>query len=280
MAIYYDGYDWDVDGFPGEYVYGDSIYIDDFYMNARWKPIYGYPGYWISNKAQVYGPGRYGHGQFLTPTPDRSGHLYVTITNEYGNKRAYVHRLVAEYFIENPENHPIVRHLDDIPDHNEDLDNLAWGTSYDNTHDSIRNGTAHCLTQRIPVRAKDLTTGETWIFDSQADAARYLGLDSVSIGRVLSMKQDHANGYIFSHLDEDINDRPVDVRRNRYAKVLATNLKTGEQYIFDNQQDAEKCLGIGSRMINRVIKGYRPHTHGYSFEYVYERSRSKNDGVH
>ena len=277
MAQYYDGYDWDVDGFPGEYVYGDRYYIDDFYKDARWKPIYDYPGYWISNKGQVYGPGRHGYGQFLTPTPDRTNHLYVTLVNEHGKRKAYVHHLMAEAFIPNYQNAPMVRHLDDIPDHNEDLGNLAWGTAYDNVHDSIRNGTALCLRQRIPIQVKDLMTGETWTFESQAEAARFLEISPTSIGRVLARKQDHANGYTFAYIDEDINDRSVKTRRNRYAKVLATNLKTGEQMVFDNQQIAERELGIGSRMINRVLLGHRPYTHGYSFEYIFERGARRGD---
>jgi len=280
MAVYYDGYDWDVDGFPGEFVYGDNWYADEFYADERWKPISGYPGYWISNKAQVYGPGRYGHGRLLTPTPDRTGHLYVTLTNEYGHKRVYVHRLVAEAFIPNPNNLSMVRHLDDIPDHNENLNNLAWGTSYDNVHDAIRNGTAHCISQRVPLQAKDLITGQTWKFDSQADAARYLGVSPVLIGRILSKKQDSTNGYTFVYLEEDIDSRPVNIRRNRYAKVLATNLETGERLLFNNQQEAEHSLGIGSRMINRVLNGHRPYTHGYTFEYIFERSTPLDDEIH
>lgn len=271
MAIYYDGYDWDVDGFPGEYVYGSEVYVDDFYMDARWKPIYGYPGYWVSNKAQVYGPGRYGRGNFLKQTPDKNGHLYITLTNEYGSRKAYVHKLQAEAFIENPKGLPMVRHLDDIPDHNEDIDNLAWGTAYDNVHDSIRNGTAYCLRCRIPIQAKDLYTGEKWTFESQADAARFLSVSEALVGKVLMRKINHANGYTFAYLDENIDARPSDMLRHRNTKILATNLRTGESTVFNTQDEAANILGIGSRMINRVVKGHRPHTHGYAFEYLYDR---------
>lgn len=52
MAIYYDGYDWDIDDFPGEYVYGDREYIDDYYMDERWKRIWDAPDYWVSTKAR------------------------------------------------------------------------------------------------------------------------------------------------------------------------------------------------------------------------------------
>lgn len=271
MAIYYDGYVWDIDGFPGEYVYGDDVYVDDFYMDARWKPVYGYPGYWVSNKGQVYGPGRYGQGNFLKPTPDKTGHLYVTISNKYGHRKVYVHQLQAMAFIENPNGLPMVRHLDDISDHNEDLDNLAWGTAYDNVHDSIRNGTAYCLKCRIPIQAKDLYTGETWIFESQTEAARSLNVSEPLIGKVLMHKINHTNGYTFAYLDENIDDRPDNMLRHRNTKILATNLNTGENAIFNTQKEASKVLGIGSRMINRVVKGNRPYTHGYSFKYLYDR---------
>ena len=61
------------------------------------------------------------------------------------------------------------------------------------------------------------------------------------------------------------------------AKVLATNLSTGETYIFNSQKEAEEVLGIGNRMINRVLKGGREHTHGFTFEYVYERGDIERD---
>ena len=49
------------------------------------------------------------------------------------------HRLLAECFIPNPNNLPIVRHLDDNP-YNISLDNLAWGTKSDNGLDASLNG--------------------------------------------------------------------------------------------------------------------------------------------
>lgn len=51
----------------------------------------------------------------------------------------YLHRLVAMAYIPNPNNYPIVRHLDDIGTHNT-VNNLRWGTQKDNVNDSIING--------------------------------------------------------------------------------------------------------------------------------------------
>ena len=40
----YDIHDWNIYGWPGEFVYGDDMYIDDYYMEERWLPI---SGLWI-----------------------------------------------------------------------------------------------------------------------------------------------------------------------------------------------------------------------------------------
>ena len=47
-------------------------------------------------------------------------------------------------YIPNPNNYPIVRHLNDNPLDNR-LANLAWGTQKDNVKDSIKNNSFHFL---------------------------------------------------------------------------------------------------------------------------------------
>lgn len=51
----------------------------------------------------------------------------------------YLHRLVAEAYIPNPNNLPVVMHKDDSPKNNH-VSNLKWGTHKDNTWDSIIKG--------------------------------------------------------------------------------------------------------------------------------------------
>lgn len=53
--------------------------------------------------------------------------------------KAYVHRMMAETFIDNPNNYPFVLHLDDDPA-NYQLDNLAWGTQKMNMQQSSNTG--------------------------------------------------------------------------------------------------------------------------------------------
>lgn len=49
------------------------------------------------------------------------------------------HRLIAECFIPNPNNYPLVRHLNDIKS-DVCIKNLAWGTKSDNMKDAVMNG--------------------------------------------------------------------------------------------------------------------------------------------
>lgn len=104
-----------------------------------WKDIKGFEGlYEISNKGRLRSHwkkspmikrpvvvGTY-HSTCLT-SKDTEGR------NKYPR---YIHRLVAEHFIPNPENLPLVMHLDDNG-FNNCVENLKWGTHKENTHDMI-----------------------------------------------------------------------------------------------------------------------------------------------
>jgi len=63
----------------------------------------------------------------------------VSLCMNGGRVKKFLHVLLAEHFIPNPNNFKFVRHLnDDKLDFR--LENLAWGTHADNAADAIRNG--------------------------------------------------------------------------------------------------------------------------------------------
>lgn len=203
-------HDWDTDGYPGEYVYGDDVYVDDYYMDERWLPIYDFPGYWISNKARVWSNAT---SRFLKPfLADNWGHLGVYLCRNGERCHKYIHKLMAEAFIPNPRNYPVVRHLDDEPDNNI-MENLAWGTWRDNTQDAIRNKHFKFSTPedrekaldacRIPVIVTDLRSGNRKIYKGVAVAARDLGISRSSVFRILRGDRESVNGYHFEYLDEE-----------------------------------------------------------------------------
>ena len=263
----YECDDWNVIGYPGEFVYGDDGHVSDYYMDERWMPIHSFPGYWISNKARVYSTiGR----RFLTSRLDKGRHEYVELRRDGKTYVRYVHHLMGDAFIPNPNKYKMIRHLNDIP-YDNDIYNLAWGDHWLNMQDSIRNGSAVCLRNRIPVKAIDLITGQEYVFESLIEASRQLGVHAPAIGQVLRGRYHHANGYAFMYLDDE-QMPTVTVRTSiRYAKIRAINRKTGETSIYKSQKEAGEKLGIPSQSINLVLKGRRPQTHGYTFEYVFER---------
>lgn len=70
----------------------------------------------------------------------RGGYMFVCIKNDDGGWRSeYIHRLVGETYIPNPDNLPVILHLDDNPTNN-DVSNLRWGTQRDNVRDMVNKG--------------------------------------------------------------------------------------------------------------------------------------------
>ena len=57
----------------------------------------------------------------------------------FSNSQKTVHRLVAEAFIDNPNDYPCVMHKDNNP-HNNSVDNLMWGNHSMNALQCVRDG--------------------------------------------------------------------------------------------------------------------------------------------
>ena len=73
--------------------------------------------------------------RILKPQPNAAGYLRVQILG----KRFFVHRLVAEKYVPNPDNLPYVNHIDG--DHkNNCADNLEWCTQKYNVNHSVKIG--------------------------------------------------------------------------------------------------------------------------------------------
>lgn len=184
-----------------------DIYDPEF---DEWLPARGHDGYYVSASGRVVGPGKHGKPKLIKPTSLPSGHQYVSLYGPDGKRKEYVHRLVADAFVHNPDNHNLVRHLNGYPDDN-NASNLAWGTQKDNIQDSIKMRTFRYFTdddrkkamdiRRTPVVAKNLDTEDELKFESQMAASRELGVHQSVISNILMGKRDHSNRWTFEYAE-------------------------------------------------------------------------------
>lgn len=96
----------------------------------EWRDIAGYEGrYKISNQGRLMGFGRE-NGKILTTTI-RSGYKVKNLYKDWHFKGFKIHRLVAQAFIPNPDNKPMINHINGIKTDNR-ADNLQWCTASEN----------------------------------------------------------------------------------------------------------------------------------------------------
>jgi len=102
-------------------------------MDEVWKEIPNFDDYMISNLGKVKSF-KQNSDRILKPGTDNHGYYYVVLTNNNGKKvHKKIHRMLAEAFIENPDNLPNVDHLD-TQRLNNDLSNLRWASHSQNCY--------------------------------------------------------------------------------------------------------------------------------------------------
>ena len=176
----------------------------------EWRDIKGFEGlYQVSNLGNVrsldrwvvdkIGRKRLFEGKMLTSRLTIWGYLSVGLGISHTRivKNHPIHRLVAEAFIPNPNNHPCVNHKDEDKTNNR-VDNLEWCTYQYN----INYGT--CIERRSKKKKKKVnqyTKDGVFIkqWDSPKDAADYLGISAFHIYSVCSGKRKKAGGYIWRY---------------------------------------------------------------------------------
>ena len=92
-------------------------------QGEEWRLVKGTDDYWISNYARFRR-----NNKILKQSPDKDGYLTCNI----GHKRMRTSRLVAQAFVPNPFNKPIVDHIDGCKQNNLPS-NLRWVTRSENT---------------------------------------------------------------------------------------------------------------------------------------------------
>ena len=170
-------------------------------MKEIWRDIQGYEGYYqVSNRGRVKSLERIDNNnhkvkeKILKMVSDKDGYLIINLYKNGKHKTCRIHRLVANAFLENPNNYPQINHLDENPKNNH-VNNLNWCTAKQNNNHGKHNEKVsnalkgkpkekqHILKLREnnPNKRKIIciTTNET--FDFIADGARKYNISSSDI---------------------------------------------------------------------------------------------------
>lgn len=174
-------------------------------MEEIWKPINGFEGlYSVSNQGRVRSEERSvrnGWGYKTIPSKtmklykNKRGYLFAYLFNGDTRKRARVHRLVAEAFIENPNSYDQVNHIDGDKTNNASS-NLEWCDQLANMAHASNHGLFN------PRKTK-VMRNDGVVFTSISEAAKAMGCSVSLISGCICGKWEHAQGYTFERICDD-----------------------------------------------------------------------------
>lgn len=185
----------------------------------KWRDIEGYEGiYQVSNEGRVKTLGRtvtyrsgkirYFEPKILSQHYDKDGYCQVSFCIDGKSYQKKVHRLVAQAFIPNPNNYPMVNHKDECKTNNfvENLEwcdckyNLNYGTNPARISERVRNN--KYLSKEVVQITLDGNIVR--VYPSTREVERELGLFHTSISACALGKINKCGGYKWKYL-KDMN---------------------------------------------------------------------------
>lgn len=100
-----------------------------------WKITNYSQEYMVSNQGRVKSLKR-GKEHIMTPYIGKNGYYVLTFYINRKTKIVYLHRLIAEAFIPNPQSKKCIDHIDGNP-RNNDIENLKWATHKENMNNPV-----------------------------------------------------------------------------------------------------------------------------------------------
>lgn len=172
---------------------------------AHWREVHGYEGrYIVSDEGDIYSlpktvksyGGREGirKGKYLKPSlrgRDELMYKFVVLSDGNGNtKKVSVHRIVAEAFVDNPNGHDVVNHIDRDTLNNR-AENLEWcDQQYNNEYSHNK------AVKQFTVDGESVAE-----YKSATVAGNITGIGRRSIVNALKGRCRTAGGYIWKYSD-------------------------------------------------------------------------------
>lgn len=227
-----------------------------------WKKIYinnEKTNYSVSNKGEV----RNDITKRMINGTKQYGYLRVSLVVNKHYIGKSIHRLVAEAFIPNINNYPIINHINGKRDDNR-VENLEWCTYSYNTKEAYR---MKKFVPTKPVNQYNLKGELMWTFSSITEAANETGTIADKISEVCNRKRKSTNQYQWRFVDDEQDvynlytppTLPRRVGQYKDGKLINT---------YRSFTEAAKAVEGTESAISRICSGVNKTHKGYEWKIV------------
>jgi len=231
--------------------YGNFIWKyeenNTYIQNEEWKHITDIEkeGYFISNLGRIKSP-----NNKIKDTFGITGCYYEM---KFSKKHYKIHRLVATYFINNPENKPFVNHKSGDKFDNK-VTNLEWCTNQENVKHAYDLG----LNSNVSPIIQYDKEGKNKIqeFSCINEASKKLNIDQSSISACCRGLTLQTNGFHFKYkTDIDVKIRKKKDNFTSGKKVYQYDKNNNLIKIFNTGIECAKYFKVNKKTIYNKIKG-------------------------
>jgi len=146
----------------------------------------------------------------------RAGYKSVGLSKNNKEIKYRINQLIGLTFIPNPNNCPVVNHIDGDK-FNNNVTNLEWNTYSENNQHAIDTGLTTITRRRVSQYNKEDRSLIT-IHDSLKSAMETTGIDDGSIVKVCKGKYKSAGGFYWQYTDENPNE-VTNIDLTNYKKI-------------------------------------------------------------
>lgn len=199
-------------------------------------------------------------------THEQNGYMHVTLSINKKQRRFRVHRLVAQTFLNNPENKPYVNHKDGNRKNN-NVNNLEWVTPAENTQHAVKEGLWGTACKK-PVIQYSMDGERLMSFESITDAAKQTGSNPNKITMCCQRQRRSTNDYQWRYADDYQDVQKIKKKWFSGKKVAQYDDDWNLIAEYPTYAAAAKAIGGDEGAISRVCSGKNKRHKGFHWKVV------------